>query len=176
MPRDIIRISQQLPYADMKANTYCLPGNPPVLIDSGFHLEERITELESKLDEAGIEPGEVAHVFLTHGHTDHAGGAGHFSKKYGARIWIHPADAHLVDGRQSEFFRARLPVVLAKMGADADFLEAFGKVMEYPAQAYHLQAMEDAAFYRDDMVLPDVSRRLRGDSHTRPFTGKRLSV
>jgi glyoxylase-like metal-dependent hydrolase (beta-lactamase superfamily II) len=46
-----------------------------VLVDAG--VSPSVDEVMSGLSEAGVEPGEVAWIVLTHVHLDHAGGAGY---------------------------------------------------------------------------------------------------
>lgn len=53
--------------------------------------------LESKIRALGVDPDEIKHVFVTHIHLDHSGGAGYWSRR-GAKIYVHPKGApHLVD-------------------------------------------------------------------------------
>ena len=56
-------------------------------------------QLASGLEDAGIEPAQVADVFLTHIHLDHAGAAGTLLRRYpGARVHVHQSGvAHLID-------------------------------------------------------------------------------
>jgi hydroxyacylglutathione hydrolase len=47
----------------------------------------------TKIDKAAQGLGlTVRHVFCTHGHFDHIGGASHFQKTYGAEVFLHAAD------------------------------------------------------------------------------------
>lgn len=62
--------------ADFDAHCYLLDGGDDVaLVDCGMGTELGIERLESNTREAGMDPGEVGRLFLTHYHTDHAGGA-----------------------------------------------------------------------------------------------------
>jgi phosphoribosyl 1,2-cyclic phosphodiesterase len=53
-----------------------------VLIDAGLGPRE----LAERLQSAGVDPGSVQAVFLTHEHSDHARGAASFSRKWGVRL------------------------------------------------------------------------------------------
>ena len=55
------------------ANAHLLTGRRPVLIDTGPANARAL--LAQRLARAGIAPGELGAVLLTHGHADHAGGA-----------------------------------------------------------------------------------------------------
>lgn len=59
-------------------------GQRSVLIDSG--LEENALALEARIREVGVDPATLDAIIITHGHADHAGGAGHFKRLYGTTI------------------------------------------------------------------------------------------
>lgn len=65
----------------------------PVLVDTG--LPEHGVRIQRELTAAGWE--KPAHIFLTHCHPDHAGGASFLREESGAKTWAHPDDARLVE-------------------------------------------------------------------------------
>jgi len=66
-----------------------------ILIESG--PGSTLSALETGLAKEGLTPRDVTHVFLTHIHLDHAGGAGWLSRQ-GAQIYVHPNGApHLLN-------------------------------------------------------------------------------
>jgi len=68
-------------------NAYVLKENDRVaLIDTG--LQKDRDDLLCALQEIGVEAQQVSAVFLTHGHTDHAGNAALFAKQ-GAKLYAH---------------------------------------------------------------------------------------
>jgi metallo-beta-lactamase class B len=62
-----------------------------VLIDSGT-ASEVASVLVPGLIELGLDPADVSHVLLGHGHSDHYGGARYFQERYGARVGTTEAD------------------------------------------------------------------------------------
>lgn len=66
-----------------------------ILIETGPASVQ--STLEARLEEMGVEPASIEHVFVTHIHLDHAGGAGYWARR-GSKIYVHPKGApHLVD-------------------------------------------------------------------------------
>lgn len=66
-----------------------------ILIESGPATTQ--TTLEANLKAIGVNPEDISHVFVTHIHLDHAGGAGYWARR-GAQIYVHPKGApHLID-------------------------------------------------------------------------------
>ena len=66
----------------------------PVLVETGPH--STLGALEKGLQEAGFALRDIAHVFLTHIHLDHAGAAWYFAQN-GAMVYVHPeGEKHLL--------------------------------------------------------------------------------
>jgi len=74
------------------------------LIESGDHLAlietgpgSTLEALVAALAELGFQPPDISHVFVTHIHLDHAGGAGWWAQQ-GSKVYVHPrGERHLVD-------------------------------------------------------------------------------
>ena len=62
-------------------------GETHLLVDAGLDADG----LADRLREARVAPGRIHHLALTHGHLDHARGAGEFSRRHGAAV--HCAEA-----------------------------------------------------------------------------------
>lgn len=68
-------------------NVYLLSGGDELaLIDAGCGLGEE--NLLTNARSLGHDPEEIRHVFLTHAHADHAGGAGALAERLGARVYL----------------------------------------------------------------------------------------
>lgn len=76
------------------SNCYLLPGDKPVLVDTGApgDLKRILTALQA----GGVRLEQLALILLTHGHSDHAGCAAELRRRSGAQIAIHAGDAPLV--------------------------------------------------------------------------------
>lgn len=71
-------------------------GGPLALVDCG--PESVFNNTVAGLRHAGLRPEDVAHVFVTHIHFDHAGAAWRWAEEFGATICVHPNGApHLAD-------------------------------------------------------------------------------
>lgn len=78
-------------------NVYLVVGEVAALIDTGYgnsaHVKARLDYLD------GIGKPRVAYVILTHGHTDHLGGAEQIRKGTGAKILSHPLEEKVCNER-----------------------------------------------------------------------------
>jgi glyoxylase-like metal-dependent hydrolase (beta-lactamase superfamily II) len=67
----------------------------PVLVETG--PASTLPTLLARLEEHGVQPGDVRHVLVTHIHLDHAGAAGWWAQQ-GATVYVHPnGERHLID-------------------------------------------------------------------------------
>jgi glyoxylase-like metal-dependent hydrolase (beta-lactamase superfamily II) len=75
---------------------YVLDAERPALVDTGIGANyERVLDA---VRVAGLEPGDIEVIALTHVHLDHAGGAGYLVAECDADVYVHERGApHLVD-------------------------------------------------------------------------------
>ena len=65
-----------------------------ILIDTGYSNQR--SNIESALDNAGVQPGNLTLILLTHGDFDHVGNAKYFRDKYQSKIAMHEGDLGMV--------------------------------------------------------------------------------
>ena len=77
-------------------NAYCVKtGSAFILFDCGFAANRE--QLEKVLLTAGVLPGNLNLLALTHGDIDHTGNCVYLRRKYGVPIAMHAADALMVE-------------------------------------------------------------------------------
>jgi glyoxylase-like metal-dependent hydrolase (beta-lactamase superfamily II) len=74
--------------------TYIVKQEGAILIDTGTPGSE--DAILSALEKAGINPGDLRLIVLTHGHGDHAGSAARMKELTGAKLAIHEKDAGML--------------------------------------------------------------------------------
>ncbi len=82
-------------------NVYLLSGGEELaLVDAGAGPgEERILENVRSL---GYEPGQIKHIFLTHAHADHAGGAASLAERLEARVYLSELERKALENADEE--------------------------------------------------------------------------
>lgn len=73
---DVHRIEFEVDWPPFHAAAYLVDGEEPVLVDAGAPGDRGWSELKAGLAAAGLVPADVAHLLVTHPHTDHCGQAG----------------------------------------------------------------------------------------------------
>ena len=63
-----------------------------ILLDAMNNDDDAEHTIERGLKSVGLDPSKVKTIIVTHGHGDHYGGAGYFTRKYGSRIVLSEAD------------------------------------------------------------------------------------
>ena len=84
-------------------DVYLLDGETTALVDTAVAIPEVRAEFEAGLADHGVDVADIDAVVLTHWHPDHAGLAGEVQAESGADVYVHEADAPLVDGRETAF-------------------------------------------------------------------------
>lgn len=76
-------------------NAWLITGERPCLVDAGY--DRSVPAILAAIEEAGLSPMDIADIVVTHHHPDHAGGLAALREATGARVWMHPDDAALVE-------------------------------------------------------------------------------
>lgn len=71
-----------------------------ILIDSG--AENNAVALANSIRELGTDPQDLLAVFITHGHADHAGGAGYFQQQFGVPLIGGKGDAAMFTSGEND--------------------------------------------------------------------------
>ncbi len=127
-------MTQPIQILPLKVPGYLLTARDGyVLIDCGDVSDRPVLEKELAL--AGVRPGQLKLVLLTHGDFDHTGNAAFLQQKYGAKIAMHAQDAGMVthanmgQGRKAHSDRVtlfgRLIMVIARLFVSKASFEAF---------------------------------------------------
>ena len=74
---------------------FLLEPQSVTVIDAGFPGTWAL--VKAGLDELGRKPADVHDILVTHCHPDHAGGLAGIKKGTGAKVWMHAADAEMVE-------------------------------------------------------------------------------
>jgi metallo-beta-lactamase class B len=77
-----------------------------ILIDSLNNPMEAQTAIEAGMREVGLDPAQIKHIVITHGHADHYGGAQYLADKYKAEIVMSEADWAFLEGPRAPQPRA----------------------------------------------------------------------
>ena len=77
-------------------NCYLITTNTGyVLIDTGYSNQR--SNIEKALESAGVKPGDLTVILLTHGDFDHTGNGKYLREKYKSKIAMHKGDVGMVE-------------------------------------------------------------------------------
>jgi glyoxylase-like metal-dependent hydrolase (beta-lactamase superfamily II) len=96
----IWRVRLPLPWPGVPhVNAWALQaGDGIVLVDTGYHEEGALAELERTLATVGRRLEDVRLVVCTHAHSDHYGLAAPIVERAGCELWMHPNHQHMTRG------------------------------------------------------------------------------
>ncbi len=106
-------------------------GDSYILIDTGFST--RRTDFEKELESAGVRPGNLKLIVLTHGDFDHTGNAAYLRKKFGTEIAMHDGDSGMVERGDMFWNRKKSNILLGMM---VPILFGFGKSERFKPGLY----------------------------------------
>jgi glyoxylase-like metal-dependent hydrolase (beta-lactamase superfamily II) len=111
------------------------------LIDAGFWIPESLNVLTRTLSSVGVKPENIAHIFLSHAHVDHAGLAPVLARHFGTKVWAHSDEAPRLNGQQVVFLTHFLQDVLMRLGVERQTAQAMMAVFEEVIRAYRRQEL-----------------------------------
>ncbi|WP_135830302.1 MBL fold metallo-hydrolase [Halorussus halobius] len=100
-------------------------GDTTALVDTGVATEDAREQLRAGLADHGVSFSDLDVVLLTHWHHDHAGLAGEIQRASGATVYVHEADAPMVESADSTH---------AEEIAERDLFERWGTPDEKAAE------------------------------------------
>jgi glyoxylase-like metal-dependent hydrolase (beta-lactamase superfamily II) len=89
----VYRLRLPLPWPGVPhCNAWALSsGDGFVLVDTGMHNSESMSQLEGALAMCGLHLEEASLVVCTHAHSDHCGQAVPIAERAGCELWMHPS-------------------------------------------------------------------------------------
>lgn len=122
---DLVLIDTGFDGTPEAVGVYLLPGDPPGLVETG--PASCADALLRGIAAAGLQPGDIRVIAVTHIHLDHAGAAGTLARRLpNAQVYAHPIGApHLTDP-------SRLLRSAARLYGD-DLVRLFGETQPVPA-------------------------------------------
>lgn len=155
-------------YNLFEEQTYIAAGDDGrcAVVDPGFSDAREQADFFTLLDALKLTPEAI---LLTHGHFDHIFGVAALQKKYGATVYMNPADSKLLDDPEASLGRlwGRLPdrSFEWKPAAEGDKVEAAGLSFEVIATPGHtpgsvcwLMRREKAMFTGDTLFAGAIGR------------------
>jgi glyoxylase-like metal-dependent hydrolase (beta-lactamase superfamily II) len=100
MPTDVLPGITAIAFPRALVNAFLVRADVPTLVDTG--TPGGAGKVVDALRGAGLEPGEVGRILLTHRHADHAGNAGELARLTGAEVHVPPASVPYVSDRRPQ--------------------------------------------------------------------------
>ncbi len=113
-------------------------GDYCVLIDTGSGTDNSHANLLSGLEQAGVQPSDLTHIFLTHAHIDHFGGLTKLRPLTNARIGVHELDLQTVAHHEARLalIGRRLAAFLADTGLEEETREQLLSMYRFTKAIY----------------------------------------
>jgi glyoxylase-like metal-dependent hydrolase (beta-lactamase superfamily II) len=108
--------------SDFDAHVYLLDGGTEcALVDCGMGTTRGVERVLAAIEFVGIDPTRVARLFLTHYHTDHAGGAAVYRQRLGLKVSIDAGVRHALELPDHEMTQFAAAVKAGVFAADYEY-------------------------------------------------------
>jgi glyoxylase-like metal-dependent hydrolase (beta-lactamase superfamily II) len=84
-----------------------------ILVDTGYSNQRN--NIENALDSAGVQPGNLTLILLTHGDFDHTGNGKYLREKYQSKIAMHKDDLGMVEHGDLFYSRKSSNIIIRKL-------------------------------------------------------------
>jgi glyoxylase-like metal-dependent hydrolase (beta-lactamase superfamily II) len=109
VPSEVLPGVTAIAFPRALVNAYLVLADVPTLVDTG--TPGGAGKVVGALRGAGLEPGDVGRILLTHRHADHAGNAGELARLTAAEVHVPPgAVPYVSDGREQPRPRPATPL------------------------------------------------------------------
>jgi metallo-beta-lactamase class B len=81
-----------------------------ILFDSGMSSDEAENHIAPGLKELGLDPKDIKYIAVTHGHSDHFGGALWFQQHYGTPVGLSAVDWDMIERQKETHAKAGRPI------------------------------------------------------------------
>lgn len=99
-----------------------------ILVDSGW--PNQADEIFSAVRMANLDPLNIKHLVLTHGHGDHAGSGAEIVKRTGAKVYAHQGDLDLITGGHAEHKGTKVSAGVIPYLLNQIFIKPYGVAYE----------------------------------------------
>lgn len=120
-----------------QTNTYIISDGAETnarafVVDPGMHAHQRVLDLVKE------HSFEVEAIVLTHGHIDHTRDAGSLARHFGVPVYIHSADAFMLESGEGVSEQSRILFDAANMTPISDLRDLDGDSIELIGQTFNL--------------------------------------
>lgn len=149
-------MKQELMHIDLNGvNSYLLKSEDGfILVDTGGHLTldkkftNRRDKLQQELEKAGVKPGNLKLIILTHGHNDHVANAAYLKELYQTKIAMHAGDVELVQKLDME-------KMMRSFHYQSFALNLILKIMKKQIIKINQKCIDEFTEFKPDILLKD---------------------
>ena len=139
-----------IPYKDIFTTVYTVEYEGGAILVDAATFESDVTDyVVPMLNELAISQDKLKYIFITHNHTDHAGGVSYLSERYPNAVIL----------TRSPALKEKYPELNIKMPEDGEEIDGIFKVVAIPGHSLDSMALYDT---RTKMLITGDSLQLYG--------------